>query len=323
MDLLFADEQMAMETLGSNFDRLANSIDRIANSTAFNHQAQQVRAVELGGGPGLISMYLLACRRYAFCEVIDRALQPLEIGKKWAAELGLANISFRQASYADLHASGTSDFDFAFAEHALDLGLDSENGLNPLELPRSPVVPAMYLQLVGAMHQILKPNGCGLIGAGTATPSALVALCAALRANQLAIDWRLTLNRDGLQLYVRPNGPILFDSTEDEGLAILADALSEHKMPPAEGRSLQRIFSSGTKYFEITSENEDTRFTCAIFQAAGLAYLFQWNSKGYEAATIFSAAKLIAWSDNGLRDAKDRRIIHRFVDPRLSPFLTL
>ena len=321
IDLLFSDEPMALETLGSNFDRLANSMDRIANGPAFKGDSSPARTCELGGGTGLISMYLLACGRCGYCEVIDRAAQPLAIGKRWAANLGLDNISFRQASYADLQASGTSDFDFAFAEHAFDLNLNSENRLNPLEVPKIPGVPEEYSQLVQAMHRILKPNGIGLIGSGTATPSALAALCSALRTARLAIDWLVTSNKDGLQLYVRPDGSILIDSTEDEALAILADALSEHKLPPPEARSMQKIFSAGNKYFEVISESQDVKFICAIFQAAGLAYFFQWNSKGYEAGTIFSAANLIAWSKNALRDAAVRKITHTFIDPRLSPLL--
>lgn len=321
MDLLFADEQMAIETLGSNFDRLANSMERIANTPALKNQSQPVRAVELGGGTGVITMYLLACGRCVFCEVIDRAAQPLAIGKRWAANLGLANISFRQASYADLQASGSPDFDFAFAEHALDLDLDSENRLNPLELPKTPVLPAAYSQLVEAMHRVLKPNGSGLIGSGTATPSALAALCAALRTNKLAIDWRLTSNRDGLQLYVRPNALIVIDSSEDEALAIVADVAEHRKVPPPEGRSLQKIFRTGTKYLEVRSECKDVKFICSIFQVAGLACLFQWNSEGCEGATVFSAARLVSWANDALRDAKSREISHRFVDARLSPLL--
>ena len=38
-------------------------------------------------------------------------------------------------------------------------------------------------------------------------------------------------------------------------------------------------------------------------------------------ATVFSAAKLVSWSNDALRDAKGREIRHRFVDAHLSPLL--
>jgi hypothetical protein len=200
IDLLFADEQMALETLGNNFDRLAFSMDRIANGPAFSGDSHTVRTCELGGGTGLISMFLLITGKSGFCEVIDRAAQPLAIGKSWAAKLGLANISFRQASYADLQASGTADFDFVFAEHALDFDPKTEKDLNPLE-PNGlrSIIPPAYSQLAEGMRRLLRPKGIGLVGSGIATPSALASMCCALRQSKLPIDWRLTSNRKGLQ----------------------------------------------------------------------------------------------------------------------------
>ena len=62
-----------------------------------------------------------------FCEIFDRAKNPLAIGEKWAADLSLKNVDFRHVSYAELASDVSHNFDFVFAEHAVDLNYFSMN----------------------------------------------------------------------------------------------------------------------------------------------------------------------------------------------------
>jgi hypothetical protein len=56
---LFADEATALRTLGSNFDRLAHSMERIAKTKIFS-DGKVKRVADLGGGPGIIGLWLVS-----------------------------------------------------------------------------------------------------------------------------------------------------------------------------------------------------------------------------------------------------------------------
>jgi hypothetical protein len=255
MDSSFADEEIARELLNDNFDRLANSMDRISKSRIFSKGKLQ-RIGELGGGTGIIGMWLTINNLCEQCEIFDHAQNPLSIGSKWATNLSLKNVAFHHISYAELAVNGSQNCEFAFAEHGVDLGYI------PKHLDWSQNSPAendfqifrRYKELAGALKKILLPTGIGLIGGGVPSPASLSLLCTALREQQLFIDWELSSNVSGFLLYVRPQGQIIINSPEDEALAILADAVPSRKIHPAEARSLEIMFRQGTKFAEIYSE---------------------------------------------------------------------
>lgn len=318
----FIDEEIAIETLGGNFDRLANSMERLESSPVFK-KGKLDRICDLGGGTGIIGMWLTKNGKCAFCEVVDHAENPLAVGQKWAERLSIQGLQFKRASYAGFAVAGTHDFDFVFAEHAVDLGY----------VPQNPDLPdtsgdetessflKRYSELAGAFSSSLRSGGVGVIGGGTLTPDSLSLLCKALREQQLTIDWKLSSNERGLQLYIRPKGHVVLNSTEDEALAILADALPARKVPPAEARSLETMFRQGKTFAEVCSEGEGVRYKCSIIQRAGLACVFQRSSIGHEVATLFSAAKMHIWVEDVLRDAAKRNVTKRFIDAQLSPLL--
>jgi hypothetical protein len=322
MNALFTDERIAAETLGSNFDRLANSMERVSKSVVFA-KGKLHRVCDLGGGSGIVGMWLAKRQLCDHCEVFDHADKPLAIGRAWAARLGLKNVEFRHINYTEVAKIGSSDFDFVFGEHALELahmprdfGVADEPGSESTEAPLG-----RYVEFAKAIRVLLRPGGVGLIGGGAPTPTSVASLCRALREQQLTIDWRLSSNTDGFLLYVRPDGQIVLASTNDEALAILADSVPPRKVPLPEARSLEVIFGVGTRLVDIRSEDEGVRYRCWIGQRAGLACVFQRSSKGHEAATLFSAAKLHQWATDVLRDAAKRTITSKFVNERLEPTL--
>jgi hypothetical protein len=106
MNPLFIDEEIAVETLGGNFDRLANSMERLDVSPIFK-KGRLERVCELGGGTGIIGMWLAKNGKCDFCEVVDHADNPLGIGRKWAERFSMQRrVSFKHESYAaqDLRA---------------------------------------------------------------------------------------------------------------------------------------------------------------------------------------------------------------------------
>jgi hypothetical protein len=142
-------------------------------------------------------------------------------------------------------------------------------------------------------------------------------LCAALRERHLAIDWKMSSNDHGLQLYIRPGGVAVINSPEDEALAILSEVVPTRDVSAHESRSLEKIFREGTKYFEVYSEANHIIYRCSIFQLAGLACLFRKNSAGDEGAKLFSAGKMHVWTEDALRDARKRSLTSRYIDERL------
>lgn len=77
------------------------------------------------------------------------------------------------------------------------------------------------------------------------------------------------------------------------------------------------MFRQGTKFVEIYSEADGATYKCSMFQCAGLGCVFQRNTKGYEIATLFSAAKLRNWANDIMRDASKRNITKMFIDDRI------
>ena len=276
MNPFFIDEELAVETLGSNFDRLANSMERVGSSPVFK-KGKIERVCELGGGTGIVGMWLTKNGKCEFCDVIDHAENPLTIGRIWADRCSLQRIAFTHTSYAALALSGSHDFDFVFAEHGIDLGYLPKNS----ELADAPgdgseaLFVKRYRELAGALSSLLHTNGVGLIGGGSPTPDSLSLLCTVLREHGMIVDWKLSSNEHGLMLYVRPQGCIVLDSPDDEALAILADAVPSRKVSPAEARSLETMFRHGKTFAEICSEGEGVRYKCTLVQCAGLACVFQ------------------------------------------------
>ncbi len=319
---LFIDEQLAIETLGSNFDRLANSMERVGLSPVFK-KGKVERVCDLGGGTGIVGMWLTKNSKCDLCDVVDHAEKPLAVGRIWAESCGFQRITFTNTSYAALTVSGRHDFDFVFAEHGVDLGYipeDSDQAGRPNGESEIQFVNR-YRELVGAFSSLLRGNGVGLIGGGSCTHDSLLLLCAALRERGMIIDWKLSSNEDGLQLYVRPQGQIVLDSPDDEALAILSDAVPPKKVPPAEACSLEKIFRQGKTFAEVCSVEDGVKYRCTLVQCAGLACVFQRSSNGHEVATVLSAAKMHIWARDILTDAGKRSITKQFIDDRLIPLL--
>jgi hypothetical protein len=254
------------------------------------------------------------------CQIADPAGIPIAYGSKWAGELSLANIRFLQASYTEIASAGSHDFDFAFTEAGIDLHyFPADAGFPGVDRSKTDAFfLERYKQLAAAMHSQLRPNGVALIADRHPSLASLTLLCRALRAKHLAIDWRITYNRDRLQLYVRPDGPIVIDSPEDEALALLADAVPAEHIDISRLYSFETMFRRGKKYFELCSKVDGVTYTTSIFQCAGLACVFQRSSAGHFSARLVSAARMHLGAVQVLLMAKPHTITSKFIDDRLN-----
>jgi hypothetical protein len=280
MNALFTSEALARETLGRNFKRLENSMRRLSNSSVFGSGPLD-RVAELGGGTGVLGMWIAECGLSGDCEIYDHAANPLSIGKQWAEKLGLARVSFHQTSYAQIaSALPTKNCDFVFAEHAIELtnypNIWDESDHDIRE--RHAFFGRRYHELAAAISALLKPGCAALIGHGAATPWALELLCVALRSHNLVIDWSLTSNRDGLQLYVRDKGSLILNSAREEALALVCDIMAIRSLPPPEISSQQAIFADGNSCLELRFQAGDEKGEILVKQKAGLAFFIERGS---------------------------------------------
>jgi hypothetical protein len=323
IDALFKDEATALRTLGSNFDRLANSMERIARAEVFRDKRPS-RVADLGGGPGIISLWLLSNGLCESCAVYDHAKSPLNLGEKWATSLGITGVTFHHQTFADLGREPQQSFDFVFAERALSFDYmplkvsTRSDSMNPKDCPFLPA----YLELARAIKNLLKPECLGFIGSGNVFPVCAAALCAALREENLSINWQLSSNRDGFQLFVNPERTMLLESFEEDALAILSDVKERSEFSKRDVLSLEKIFQNGRKYIDICSEDRETEFRCTVYQLAGLAGLFQSSSNGSKTAKFYSAGSLPGLAQSIMKDADNRRVLEKYIEPRLTSILS-
>jgi hypothetical protein len=322
MDALFKGEQLARETLGQNFKRLQNSMRRLRNAPVFG-SGPLSRVAELGGGAGVLGMWIVGCGLARDCEIYDHAANPLAVGKQWAEKLGLATVSFHEISYAQIASTlQNKNCDFVFAEHAVQLNNypniwdESDHEIHECHAFFS----RRYHELAAAISALLKP-GCGaFIGYGVATPWALELLCEALRSHNLAIDWSLTTNRDGLQLYVHDKVSPILNSAREEAQALVCDMIEIRSLRPPEIPSQRAIFADGNSYLELRFHAGEVRGEILVKQKAGLVFFIEHGSEVHESAELGSARHIVRLVKQGL-DVVTRTegciVTHRFVDPRI------
>jgi hypothetical protein len=158
-----------------------------------------------------------------------------------------------------------------------------------------------------------------LIGHGLATPWALELLCQALCSHNLSIDWSLTTNRDGLQLYIQNKFNPILNSAREEALALVCDMTEIRSLPPSETASQYAIFADGDSYLELRFHVGEERGEILVKQKAGLVFSIQHGSEGHESASLGSARHIVRLVKQGLdivTRTKDCIVTHKFLDPR-------
>ncbi len=177
-----------------------------------------------------------------------------------------------------------------------------------------------YHELAAAISTLLKPGCVALIGHGIPAPWALELLCKALRSQNLVIDWSITSNRSGFQLYVGDRGTPLLNSPREEALALICDMMEVRRLPPPEISSQREIFADGNSYLELRFQVGDDQGEISVKQKAGLAFFLERGSEGHEAARIASAGHIIPLVKEGLgvlTKTKNCVVTHQFMDPRV------
>lgn len=191
-DVLFADERVARSTLSEDFDRYVEHLHALGKFWNFPH-APPRRIAEIGGGAGVVALYLAQQFPDALIQVFDRAEKPLAIGRKWASDRRIGNIEYIKASYEELANGAYGTHDIALLYNGLSLSADPPNDMSMFSyrevLKNLGVTPVAVMNAgTFAMSRLLEENGTGVVCGGW-TPWGAVHFFEALRKSDLGIDW--------------------------------------------------------------------------------------------------------------------------------------
>lgn len=234
-NVYFCTERIAKRSLSAEYDfflRTLGYMRRLGDSLP-----PPVRVADLGGGTGVIGMYLAAIHPGCEVTVYDHSPAQLTIGRGWASMQKLRGVLYELAEYGQLAAgSRPGDCDLVLFLRGLDMMLPAPTtGDVSLAIPdRPPPRPAADFQApVTAIANQLAPTGVAVIGCAW-SGWGLVTLFEAIRRAGLGVDWSrircrirdVAGRKEMVDMYVvvRPSAPRLARSGRDEARAFLNSA---------------------------------------------------------------------------------------------------
>lgn len=135
VDMYFMTESIACTFLAADVPRLYQVLEAFETRNIIPESAGRI--AEIGGGPGIVSLWLARKHPEIRFTVYDHAPNPLSLGKKWADRLGLTNIDYIRASYKELAENGgNTRQDLVLGLSVLDLQITSKN--TPLSISQAP-----------------------------------------------------------------------------------------------------------------------------------------------------------------------------------------
>ena len=99
-DYRYITEDTGKRYLSGEYGRLLGllrSFDRLEG-----YPSRPQRVADLGGGTGVVALYLAARHPAARVVVYDHSPRPLSLGRKWAREQRLGNVAYVKANYPQL-----------------------------------------------------------------------------------------------------------------------------------------------------------------------------------------------------------------------------
>jgi hypothetical protein len=317
MNVAFRSEPAAVQILSGNADRLASSMRRVKR--AMRHvKAGPAEISELGGGAGIISLWLAQINPTRSFHVFDHALEPLRIGKTWAAKVGVRNINFHHLSYGEILAGAFPKMDFAFAEHAVELSFPERAGNEEATVEMHDFFRERLHDLAGAIVTLISDSGVSFIGSGIATPWALRVLCAELRNRDLAIDWCRSSNKNGLELIIRPGRCSIFAESHDDALTLLASMGRPRRLKIYEVRPFEALFSDGWEILSVEIQSPaNGRTSLRILQKGGYLLKIKRFESGNETADLLPAGRLLAEAKRTIKLKGGESFSQLRLDPRL------
>lgn len=345
-DMYFLTENIAQKTLSVDYARIYKAIKNIKELNGFPHKPRNT--CELGGGAGIIAMWLAQKNLDSQVTVFDQSKNPLAIGKKWAEDLNILNINFSQSSYQTLSERlRDENFDLIIAINALKLEipfptndfLSTTKNVTISELSPKFVEPIEVF--VKTCKNLAKKTGVIYLNLGSADELGILVLLEHLRTHDLGIDWfHTTASKtqkceggcndtgiDEIHLFIRPSLPSVLKSAWEDLRAIMLAAQWVGKsisLSPTDFETYLELLSSGEKILDITAKlPDDSTEKFLIYQKAGMIGFFRISDVFIRNGMIHSAAALIdivGQIENGINQ-NQIKIIDEYYHPHLKSIM--
>jgi len=324
-NLYFMDEDIGLKFLSADLDRFRMLIQTIETHEAFKHSPGRI--VEIGGGPGIISIWLASRFKTSECVVYDISDNGLNLGRKIASKLKINNIEFRKASYLDLaKMKNTEKADLILGLSSLFLKIMPENpaGHFSAEIdPFSFASPAreMASDFVKACSNLVSDTGAVYFSQGAFNDLGLLTFFSLLRKYKLGIDWQLTkTSGEGkgagfsfreIHIFAKPNMTSIFkNAREDLRTFLYSGKTNKNKTPElighADFETYIDLLSEGIKIAEVITRKDNNTFEkFVIFCKSGILGFFSTSSTGRRSGFTGAAADFKQAADR-LKSAIDK-----------------
>lgn len=309
-NMYFMTSEIACHFLAADLPRLRRVLENLESLCIIPPSATHV--AEIGGGPGIVSLWL--AREYPGVEfvVFDYAENPLKVGRHWARQLGVTNVTYREKSYRQLAEEKPGQtFDLVLGLGALDLNLKPLEGPPGLSLAEH-AIPAKDAKVVTlhefsrACSRLLKPGGFLYFTQGSFNDLGLLCLFDAFRANNLGVNWEHTHARgegEGASFSIKeilivacPGLPSVFASAVEDTQTFLYSGKCDGfhgktVLGYADFDAYLALLTDGCKLADIkTRHGDNTTERYSIYVKCGLLGFFSSNTKGMRSGFLDSAA---------------------------------
>ena len=339
MDLRFANERVARATLSCDFDRLREHMEQLRDASRFPKNPHRI--ADLGGGVGVVAMFLARQHPQAQVTVYDWSPRSLEIGRKWAGERAIRNIEFRLASY-DALAVGPeiAACDAVLLLHGIPLDTKPPTQEDPFlwgdVCQDGCGKPGEDMRTASqAMARLLSPSGIGIISGGWTEWGALNCF-EALHLADLSLDWSLSFTKGRIHdsvytakagyAFVGRHVPRIARNSSEEARAFFAcGELDETDLVFSTGitESMARLFNDGQELLccEATFKTGGMARVRLLYKA-GLLLLEDTTTHGARRCCLKSLAGICGLLKKAdltcnVHDGPDIRISRFLVDPAL------
>lgn len=211
MDMCFKDVPCGKQTLGRDFSRLEFCM-KLLNSHPGIVRLRPRRMADLGGGSGVLSIWMAYKDPTARFVVVDPSQNSLDFGKSLCEEIGILNVTFENKDYKRLNFE--TDFDFVMSNYSLDLQFlaPEDPSSDPTLGKRLRSVLRRYKEFAQGMKTCMDPDGLGLLTSGDTSFDSVEMVCRAIRKASLSIDWDYTRIDGCFQMFLKSTGPDVLHS---------------------------------------------------------------------------------------------------------------
>jgi len=322
-DLQFATDDLAKRTLSADFDRFADHLEAFDKYSCWPSSPKQI--CDLGGGCGLVGMYLALRYPDAKVVVYDWSEKPIAIGRKWARGKHIHNIEFAQRGYEEIPGEASGHFDLVLAYHAVDMMAKPSrpvHRLSEMTAEEASDPDGAIRPLVRAADSLTADNGLVVV-CNPWSWLGLLQFFLAVRETSLAVDWSCTVlnascheGRTTLEqqyLFLRRGFPWITDDAWEDVRAVSACGCYSgglYEVPSGAVDSHVELFSSGRLFYSWeTSGRVGEDYRVRLWAQAGLLLLEWTSTSGYSRGFIHSVAavsELLALADKARAEVEEQ-----------------